>query len=127
MSGAEEAELQRARYVLEEAGEIINADRMDAYGHPIVNFNRIAGMWTAFLTEKLGVTEGAEEVELRALTGEVVARQTETVATPATITATDVAAMMMMVKLSRVANDPAKVDSWVDIAGYAALGSEVNP
>lgn len=41
------------------------------------------------------------------------------------ITATDVARMMIAMKLSRLTRDPAHADSWVDIAGYAALGAEI--
>jgi hypothetical protein len=36
----------------------------------------------------------------------------------------DVAAMMIMVKLSRLKTSPAKEDHWVDIAGYAACGGQ---
>jgi hypothetical protein len=32
---------------------------------------------------------------------------------------------MVGVKIARLVNDPSKADSWVDIAGYAALGSEM--
>lgn len=39
----------------------------------------------------------------------------------------DVAALMILVKLSRVQSSPGKRDSWVDIAGYAGLGAEVAP
>ena len=39
----------------------------------------------------------------------------------------DVAALMILVKLSRVQSSPDKRDSWVDIAGYAGLGAEVAP
>ncbi len=39
----------------------------------------------------------------------------------------DVAALMILVKLSRVQASPGKRDSWVDIAGYAGLGAEVVP
>lgn len=34
----------------------------------------------------------------------------------------DVAAMMMMLKVSRIRWSPEKFDSWVDAAGYAACG-----
>jgi hypothetical protein len=37
------------------------------------------------------------------------------------ITAKDVAAMMMLVKVARFANDPTHRDNLVDICGYAAL------
>lgn len=37
----------------------------------------------------------------------------------------DVAVMMIMVKLARISSGHAKDDNWVDIAGYAACGSEL--
>ena len=37
----------------------------------------------------------------------------------------DVAAMMALVKIARLANEH-KDDSWVDLAGYAALGAELS-
>lgn len=36
-----------------------------------------------------------------------------------------VAAALVLLKLSRLHADPAHEDSWVDIAGYAAYGGEV--
>ena len=44
-----------------------------------------------------------------------------------TIAPHDVAVMMILLKLSRVQTSPGKRDSWVDLAGYAALGAEVAP
>lgn len=41
------------------------------------------------------------------------------------ITPEMVAAMMVLVKISRLRHDPSKADSWVDVAGYAACGAEV--
>ena len=40
-------------------------------------------------------------------------------------TAKDVAAMMILLKVARIAGDRATLDSWVDIAGYAACGCEI--
>lgn len=42
------------------------------------------------------------------------------------VTASQVAQCLVALKLSRLANSPSHQDSWVDIAGYAALGSEVS-
>lgn len=39
-------------------------------------------------------------------------------------TAQDVAAMMILLKIARVATGVNKDDNWVDIAGYAACGAE---
>ena len=36
----------------------------------------------------------------------------------------DVAALMILLKMSRIAWQPDKQDSWTDIAGYAACGYE---
>lgn len=37
----------------------------------------------------------------------------------------DVAAMMGLVKIARIATTPDHIDSWVDLAGYAGCGGEV--
>lgn len=42
------------------------------------------------------------------------------------ITPSDVAAMMCLMKLARIQNNPKHEDSWVDICGYAANGVEIN-
>jgi len=42
------------------------------------------------------------------------------------VTASQVAAMMVALKLARLVQTPGHTDSWVDIAGYAALGAEVS-
>jgi hypothetical protein len=41
------------------------------------------------------------------------------------LTPADVAAMMILMKVSRITTSPGKEDNWVDIAGYAACGAEV--
>ena len=40
------------------------------------------------------------------------------------LTAADVALMMTLLKVARAQHNPASLDSWVDIAGYAATGGE---
>ena len=42
------------------------------------------------------------------------------------VDATDVCAMMSLMKLARIKNNPAHIDSWIDVCGYAALGGEIN-
>jgi Domain of unknown function (DUF6378) len=39
----------------------------------------------------------------------------------------DVAVLMILAKVSRLSTSPGKMDSWVDIAGYAACGAETAP
>lgn len=41
------------------------------------------------------------------------------------ISAPDVAALLLLVKVARLAHNVSHLDSWVDIAGYAACGAEV--
>lgn len=43
----------------------------------------------------------------------------------AEFTAADVALAMILVKAARARNNATHSDSWIDIAGYAALGAEV--
>lgn len=91
------------RTVLETAIKTICEDRMDQYGNPENNFQTIADMWTTYLRA-----------------AEVISSTTDAVIMPH-----DVAAMMCMLKLARVATGAAKLDNWVDLAGYAALGGEM--
>lgn len=74
---------------LEEALLITTGDRQNSYGHPIEDFGRTAGMWSALLCNKLLVP----------------------------LTAEDVAMAMVCLKLSRQQNKP-KHDNLVDMAGY---------
>lgn len=39
--------------------------------------------------------------------------------------AKDVAAMLALLKIARIASGHAKEDNWVDLAGYAACGGEI--
>ena len=100
---AEEVERVTRRTVLETAIKTICQDRQDQYGNPENNFQTIADMWTTYLRA-----------------AEVISPTTDAVIMPH-----DVAAMMCMLKLARVATGAAKLDNWVDLAGYAALGGEM--
>lgn len=42
-----------------------------------------------------------------------------------TISPCDVAAMLALLKIARIASGHAKEDNWIDLAGYAACGGEV--
>lgn len=81
------------------ASQYTRQDRNTSYGTPENNFATIAAMWTAYWKARPEATE--------------------------TFTSADVAAFMALVKVARIANNPAKGDSWVDLAGYAACGAEV--
>ena len=41
------------------------------------------------------------------------------------VNAVDVAAMLALLKIARIASGHAKEDNWVDLAGYAACGGEI--
>jgi hypothetical protein len=41
------------------------------------------------------------------------------------VNAVDVAAMMALLKIARIAKSPQHLDGWVDLAGYAACGGEL--
>lgn len=86
------------RSVLEEATRLTAGDRNVAYGDPRKDFERTARIWSAYLMNKLSPGQK--------------------------INHHDVAAMMIGLKLSRIAETPGKRDSWVDAAGYAACGFE---
>ena len=81
--------------ILKEANAIIYGDREKTYGHPSRNLVTIAKMWNAYL-------EGRQDASR-------------------SLNAKDVAALMVLLKTARLANNPDHRDSLVDICGYAAL------
>jgi hypothetical protein len=86
--------------LLNKAAEITKGARQEHYGTPEDNFKRIAEYWQTYL------------------------RQTQLEDGPITIHSWDVATMMILMKVARLAADYLHDDSWLDIAGYAACGSE---
>lgn len=83
--------------VLFEAANLITGDRNKTYGSPTQNFQDTAQLWNIVLKHKL--IPGLE------------------------LDATDVAKLMIALKLARMAAQPHR-DNWVDIAGYAGCGYE---
>ena len=57
---------------------------------------------------------------------ETIAKLWEAYIGVAKITASDVAAMMVLFKIGRIATGQSKDDNWIDIAGYAACGGEIS-
>lgn len=86
--------------ILDEAKAIIYGDREATYGDPGKNLTAIAAMWTAYIRSRYP--------------GYVV-----------TVTSEDVAALMMLLKVARLANTPGHRDSLVDLCGYAALTERI--
>lgn len=83
---------------LDKAGELIHGDRAKDYGDAYDNHERIAEGWNIIL-KKMLMTHGY-------------------------FTAAHVALMMDWVKTSRLLETINHDDSWVDKAGYTALGAE---
>lgn len=86
----------RRNDILGTAVDIVNGAREIQYGKPENNFETIAKLWNAYLLAGTG-----------------------------DLTAKDVAVMMILFKVARLATGAGSVDSWVDIAGYAACGGEI--
>ena len=85
--------MERAKSVLDEAQLIVKGSRKEDYGTPEESFSTIAGYWSHYLTTCISPGE--------------------------TLTARDVALMMILFKIARESNKH-KRDNLVDIAGYAA-------
>ena len=81
--------------ILQTACELINGDRAKEYGDAYLNHARIAALWTTYVRSK-----------------------------PDDLTPIDVAMMLVLMKVARSIETP-KDDSFVDIAGYAALAGEM--
>lgn len=87
-------------YILETACDIVNGDRQNDYGEVEDNFTTIAHLWDAYVSSLDGTKSH-------------------------TITPKDVAIMMILLKVARTASGHGKQDNWIDIAGYAACGGEI--
>ena len=92
------ADVRPGAKMLLDAATTIN-ERGKAYGSPTMNHQRIADIWNAIIKEKLKDAT--------------------------TLTAAEVAMMMVGLKLARLIETPNHVDSHQDIAGYAAVIHEI--
>lgn len=90
------------RSILAAAEKCVCGDREQDYGSPEDNFRTIADLWEIYLRRKC-VSPDAEVI----------------------VYPEDVAAMMALMKIARIVNGSAKADNWVDLAGYAACGGEL--
>ena len=82
--------------LLAKATTIVTGERDAQYGGPEDSFGRIAKLWTAYLENRISILPE------------------------------DVACMMMLLKVARLRSSCYEsMDSWVDIAGYAACGGEI--
>lgn len=85
--------------ILDAAKRCVCGDREQDYGSPENNFQTIADLWTSYLQ--------AQGVNLDFLV------------------LYDVAAMLALLKIARIASGHAKEDNWIELAGYAACGGEL--
>lgn len=81
--------------VLREAEKCVCGHREQDYGTPEDSFQKIGTFWTYYLNYAVKID------------------------------AEDVAAMMALLKIARISENPQNMDSWVDLAGYAACGGEI--
>lgn len=88
------------KQILETASKMVNGDREEDYGSPENNFETIAALWRDYI-------------------------HASNPSCCVWIDAKDVAAMLMLLKVARIASGHAKSDNWVDAAGYAACGGEI--
>lgn len=85
--------------ILNGAKDCVCVDRENTYGEPEDNFATIANFWSEYLFAK-GVLEKL-------------------------IDSDDVAMMMALLKIARIATGNPKADNYVDLAGYAACAGEI--
>lgn len=83
--------------VLNQALHNVSGDRESDYGSPEQNFRTIALLWSVYIQR-----QGRGYLEDK-----------------------DVAAMLALLKIARIASGHAKQDNWIDLAGYAACGGEI--
>lgn len=88
--------------ILEAAMRCVCGDREQDYGTPKKNFELIGELWTTYIKAKC-VTPEADVC----INGE------------------DIATMMCLFKIARIATGRGKTDSFIDLAGYAACAGEL--
>lgn len=87
--------------ILHEATHAVTAARNVSYGEPLDDFACTSEFWDSYI-----------------------ARITQVRGYP-DILPHDVPVMMVLLKISRLAQTPGDADHWVDIAGYSAIGGEI--
>lgn len=92
--------------VLSAARACVCGDREQDYGSPENNFRTIAGLWNSYLYGA-GLIENPNPDVWKGLKPK------------------DVAAMLALLKVARIAGNRPKQDNWIDLAGYAACGAEL--
>lgn len=89
--------------LLNRAIECVCGEREQDYGTPEDNFALIAELWESYINRRCAPPNAG-----------------------ICVVAEDVAVMMALLKIARIATGTATDDSWVDLAGYAACGGEIS-
>lgn len=89
--------------ILEAARGCVCGDREEDYGSPEDSFTTIAFFWETYIRARCVGPDTIVEVLPE-----------------------DVAAMMALLKIARITSGAGKADNWVDLAGYAACGGELD-
>ena len=87
--------------ILHAAEKCVCGQREQDYGTPEDNFKAIAELWSVYL-DRISVGKYGNMI----------------------VDEKDVAVMMALLKIARIARGGGKADSWIDLAGYAACGAE---
>ena len=98
----ENSESMGRKEILEAAMRCVCGDREQDYGTPERNFELIAELWTTYLKARYV----SPEADI-CINGE------------------DIATMMCLFKIARIATGRDKADSFIDLAGYAACAGEL--
>lgn len=93
--------------IFDVASNLIYGDRNEAYGHPRENFDTTAQMWNAYLDRRQETHEAKHETVFR-------------------MQPVDVAYMMVLLKLARLAQDPDHADSRIDVLGYIGCAERLD-
>lgn len=86
--------------ILAEAEKCVCTDREKQYGSPEDNFKAIALLWNAYVVSRRDSTTRIFDAQ-------------------------DVAIMMALLKIGRIACGQTKADNYVDLCGYAACAGEI--
>lgn len=92
----------KRKEILEAAMRCVCGDREQDYGKPERNFELIGELWTTYLKAKCVSPEA-----------------------DVCINGEDVATLMCLLKIARIATGRGKTDSFVDLSGYAACAGEL--
>ena len=84
--------------ILKESINLINGERNSTYGDPLDDFATTAAMWDVYL-ERTIEARGTLDIKPH-----------------------DIAIMMNLLKIARIAWSPEKRDHWADLGGYTGCG-----